>query len=160
MIKIIFVCTGNICRSPIAEGIMKNRFQQDNRSDYSVTSMGTHGLDGNSASQYAIEVCAENGINIADHIARALVPDELENSTHVFVMEPIHIDYIFTFFPKIKHKTYLLASWPDRKTKKLAIKDPVGGSISVFRKTFTELSIHIDRVYPKIIGDLILHTPG
>ena len=64
---ILFVCTGNICRSPMAEGILKDLLKKRGIGEFRVSSAGTWGLEGEGATAYAIEVCNENEIDISSH---------------------------------------------------------------------------------------------
>jgi protein-tyrosine-phosphatase len=134
----------------MAEGIMKEHLIAAGRFDFAVASMGIHGLDFKPPSAYAIEVCNENGIDISSHLSRPLFPDELRNSDLVFVMEPIHKEFIYTFFPAMKDRMHLLGSWPQKDSPKGAVSDPIGGSIEQYRKTFRKINAHIERILPFI----------
>lgn len=150
MYSIIFICTGNICRSPMAEGVLRKKCSELNRTDIAVSSMGIHARDGFGASELAIQVCKKEGIDISEHKSRMLVPDELVKSDLVLVMEPLHLNYIYTFFPIISKKTFLLGSWPGENKAKGAIQDPIGVSIKVYSKIYKEITAHIDRILPTI----------
>jgi protein-tyrosine-phosphatase len=112
--------------------------------------MGIHGLDFKPPSTYAIEVCNENGIDISSHLSRPLFPDELRNADFVFVMEPIHKEFIYTFFPAMQDRMHLLGSWPQKDSSKGVVSDPIGGSMEQYRKTFRKIKTHIDRILPYI----------
>ncbi|NLD99694.1 MAG: hypothetical protein GX640_07455 [Fibrobacter sp.] len=151
MVSIIFVCTANMCRSAIAEGIFRKRLHDLNRDDIMVSSMGTHGIAGAPATEYAISVCAENQIDISRHISRPLVPEELVGSRMIFVMEPVQKEFIHLFFPRVEDRTFLLGAWPAKETRKAIIHDPVGQKINEFRKTFSIISSHINRIIPLLL---------
>ena len=157
MAEIVFICNANMCRSPMAEGIMKKALHDNGMDDITVSSMGIHALEGNSATDYAIEVCRENGITIENHRSRPLIPEELKQSRLIFTMETVQIDYIDIFFPQVSDRLFMLASWPIRKTKKATITDPVGRSLNMYRKTFQNLQIQVDRLLPEIIR--MYHDP-
>ena len=148
MISIVLVCTGNMCRSAMAEGIMKKRFSELGRNDFVVSSMGIHGQDGSGAVSDAVQVCSENEIDISGHRARALVASELKESDLIFVMEPLQKEFISIFFPQVTDRLFLLGSWPGAESKKGIIKDPIGGAINDFRKSFNVISGHIERIIP------------
>ena len=78
MADIIFVCTGNICRSPTAEGILKQRWIEAGENERTVSSMGIHGLDESPATDLAQQVCAENGIDISEHRSRPISGEEIQ----------------------------------------------------------------------------------
>ena len=148
MKQIVFVCTGNICRSPTAEGILLHKCGEMGRDDLVVTSMGIHGLTDWPATDYAQEVCQENGIDISSHRARALIGEELQQSDLILCMEPFQRQFVQTFFPWLRDKVFLLALWPKTRNRKGSIQDPMGGSMEDYRRIFRIIEGHIDRIIP------------
>jgi protein-tyrosine-phosphatase len=148
MPHIVFVCTGNICRSPMAEGVMRHKFKEEGRHDMTVSSMGIHGLNGYSATEYAQKVCVEDGIDISHHKARYLVGDELQMADLILCMETVHKKFIQTFFPWLHKKVFLLGAWPEKQTRKSGIKDPMGGSYEKYQKVYNLIKTHIERIIP------------
>jgi protein-tyrosine phosphatase len=133
----------------MAQGIMKAKWEATGRFDCVVTSMGIHGMDAQLPTDFAVQVCSENGIDISKIRSRALVADELKSADLIFVMEPFHKEFLRIFFPDCSDRLFLLGTYPDRKeSKKYSIKDPVGGSIKDYRKTFESLASHVDRIIP------------
>jgi protein-tyrosine-phosphatase len=145
---IVFVCTGNICRSPIAEGLMRHKSKEAGRHDLIVSSMGTHGLYDSPATEYAQEVCKNDGFDISSHKGRYLMGDELEKADLILCMEPVHIKFVETFFPWTRKKIFLLGAWPDKATRKSAIQDPMGGSYEKYQQVFDLIKYHIERIFP------------
>ncbi|MCG6972307.1 MAG: hypothetical protein LJE66_04100 [Desulfobacterales bacterium] len=145
---IVFICTGNICRSPMAEGLMREKAQKSGRRDLIVSSMGTHGLYNSLATEYAQKVCTEDGVDISFHKARYLMGDELEKADLILCMEPVHIKFVETFFPWSRKKIFLLGAWPDKATRKSAIQDPMGGSYEKYQQVFDLIKHHIERIFP------------
>jgi len=151
MAAIIFICNANMCRSPMAEGILKKRFLQNGFSHVDVASMGIHAQEGNSATEFAITVCREASIDIETHRSRPLDPDELKKSHLIFTMESIQVDFIDLFFPQVSDRIFMLGTWPERKRKKADIPDPVGRSINAYRKTFQHLEERIGFLMPDLL---------
>jgi len=151
MLKIIFVCTGNICRSPMAEGILRHRFKEMERNDLIVSSMGIHGLTDSPAVDYAQDVCQEKGVDISSHVARSIIGEELQEADLILCMEQVHTKFLQTFFPWYRKKIFLLGAWPKDKARKSAIQDPMGGSIKDFRRIFNIIQGHIDRILPLLL---------
>jgi protein-tyrosine-phosphatase len=151
MIEIIFVCTGNICRSPMAEGLLNHKWHLAGRDDLLVSSMGTHGLDNHPATEPAQQVCLENGFDISSHRSRPLAGEDLQSSDLIFCMEPIHTEFIGTFFPWYRNRVFLLGAWPGKKTRKSPVPDPMGGEIELYRKIFKLIDGHMERILPKLL---------
>lgn len=151
MARIIFVCTGNICRSPMAEGILSERLVQQGALSVKISSMGIHGLDNQPAAPMARQVCAEQGIDIENHRSRPLVPEELIEADLIFALEGVHKGYLQTFFPQVGDKVFLLAAWPEPEKRKHNIKDPMGKSLRIYRTIFEEIESHIERIVPLIV---------
>jgi protein-tyrosine-phosphatase len=157
MSRIIFVCTGNICRSPMAEGILRARWRELGRTDLVVSSMGTHGLDHFPAEPLARQVCRENGVDIAAHRSRFLVGDELRTADLVLCMEPAQRRFVGIFYPWIKARIGLLGAWPEKGRGDSVIADPMGADISVFREVFGRIDGHLERIMPNLLA---LASPG
>ena len=151
MSHIIFICNANMCRSPMAEGLLRSELSKNGMQNIAVSSMGIHAQDGNGATENAVEICSEHGIDISAHRSRHLIPEELKNSHLILTMEPVQVDYLILFFPQVAERTFMLGAWPDPKSRKATIKDPVGKSIEVYRKSFSVLQHHIDRLMPEFI---------
>ncbi len=158
MIRVVFVCTANICRSPMAEGLLNHLWSESTQSHgknntLMASSMGVQMLDGQPASDHAIAVCAENGIDITSHRSRALHPGDLKRADVVLTMEPYHRNHLRLLAPVIKDKVFLLASWPNEKAWRNSIKDPFGRSLRLYRKTYKIIDGHIRRIIP-LLSDL------
>jgi len=148
MLNIIFVCTGNICRSPMAEGLLRYKWEQTGRSDLNVSSMGIHGLDDSPPAELAHLVCQEHGFDISSHKSRSLKGDELQTADLILCMEPAQKKFVQTFFPWHRDKVFLLGAWPNKETRKSAIEDPMGGSHEDFQRVFNIILHHIERILP------------
>lgn len=148
MLNVVFICTGNICRSPMAEGFMRYKWHETGRNDLVVSSMGVHGLNDLPATEFARKVCMENGFDISSHRARSLVGAELQEADLILCMEPVHKKFVQTFFPWIRKKVFLLGAWPGKATRKSAISDPMGGSYKKYQEIFGMIQSHIERIIP------------
>ncbi|MEE8431637.1 MAG: hypothetical protein V3S16_10335 [Candidatus Desulfatibia sp.] len=150
MLNIIFVCTGNICRSPMAEGFLRHKWQEMRRQDLKVSSMGTHGLDDSPPEEHAQAVCEEHGCDISSHRSRSLIGDELQKADLIFCMEPVHKKFVQTFFPWYRERIFLLGAWPGKENRKSSIADPMGGSYEDFQRIFAMIRNHIGRILPHL----------
>ena len=113
MIKhILVVCVGNICRSPMAEALLKRELR--GQDGFTVESAGLGALVGHPASDYSIELMNEMGIDITGHRARQIHPDMVRDADLVLVMEPGHKRAIDDADPSARGKVYRLGEWQDR----------------------------------------------
>ncbi len=146
--KLLFVCTGNICRSPMAVGIMRQQLRVDGLEDQvMVTSAGVRALDGRRASPPAVAVLAEQRIDITDHIAHTISVEELHAQDVVLVMEEQHRRSLFYLAPEESYKVYLLS---EMSGQHIDIADPYGQDESVYTATAALLSELIRQGLPRI----------
>ena len=150
MIRVVFICTGNICRSPTAEALLREKWKQSGYDGLIVSSMGIHGLDKQEASENAKNVCKENDIDLSEHRSRRLDIPELESADIIFSMEKVQKEFLKLFFPKFDDKSFLLGAWPAKETRKSDIKDPMGSTLKTYKQVYKIINEHIDRIIPEI----------
>lgn len=113
--RVLIVCVGNICRSPLAERILKMR-----RPDLSVSSSGLAALQGSSADPVVCDVARKRGIELEGHVARQFTPSVAKEQDLVLVMEPGHRREIGVLAPQLLGRTMLFDHW----TGAIGIADP------------------------------------
>ena len=106
MKKILFVCTGNVCRSPMAEGLLRHMLR--GRNDIQVTSAGLGALEGVGATGAAIEVMAELGIDISSHVSQSLGSELVRQADFILTMTRQHYDAIQALHPAAAEKAFLV----------------------------------------------------
>src|SRR6266481_7086455 len=131
MKTILFVCTGNVCRSPMAEGIL--RYALHGRGDFRVISAGLGALEGQPPSAYAIQAVKELGIDISGQRSRMLTPELVQQADYIFGMTHSHIDTVMMLYPFTAEKTFLLREFDETlDTFEKDISDPIGGSYEIY----------------------------
>ena len=132
--RILVVCTGNICRSPMAEGMLRDAMPDPLAGAVHVSSAGTHALHGNRASTLAVQVMQMYGIDISGHRARRLNKSMLKDADLVLVMERHHSGYIrlMNFFGR--KKIHLITEYM-ADTKPFDLPDPLGGPMELYAQT-------------------------
>ncbi len=109
MASILVVCTGNVCRSPLAEGFLRHVLDQRSApSSIDVTSAGTMGWEGSAADRLSVEAGAERGIDISGHTARSFSTSDVRNADVVLGMAPEHVGAVIRDVPEAEHKTFTM----------------------------------------------------
>jgi glycine hydroxymethyltransferase len=145
--NVLFVCTGNICRSPIAEGLFRRL--TGNRKDIEVASAGVHAVRGQPPSLYAVEVCAEEGTNISDLRSQPLTGALVDQATHIFAMTGAHVETIQTLFPQSAEKTFLIREFEQPGTTVWRdVPDPIG----LGREVYEDCARIIKNALPSVLA--------
>ncbi len=109
MAEVLVVCTGNICRSPIAEGMLREAFQRRAGNGAPVvSSAGVIAGDGNPATREAVRVAAEAGVDISAHAARRLRPEQIRPADLIVCMAREHVDAVRAASPEAAARTFTL----------------------------------------------------
>ena len=131
MKTVLFVCTGNVCRSPMAEAIFRRVVQ--GRGNYRVLSAGLGAMEGQPPSALAVQVIKEIGMDISSQRSRMLTPDLVQQADYIFGMTHSHIDTIMLLYPQAAEKTFLLREFDETlDVFEKDISDPIGGSYEVY----------------------------
>lgn len=138
MKNILVICTGNTCRSPMAEGIIKDIIKKRGLKDINVLSGGLAALDGDMASKNAIDALAEIGIDISTHRSKSVFKDDLLNADCVYVMTPQHKNVIADALPEVEDKI-----------KVLEIPDPFGLNMDKYRECRDRLYEYFEKELPE-----------
>ena len=109
---VLMVCTGNICRSPSAEALLKHKLHETH-ADVDIQSAGLGALLGFPAVKHAIEILAEQNIDLSNHRARQLKQDLVAWSDLILVMETVQLNAVQKQFPTARGKVFRLGKWQE-----------------------------------------------
>lgn len=175
---IMFVCTGNICRSPMAEGLLRDALDKREISGVVVSSTGTWGLDGSPATEYAVSAASGSGVALDPHRARTFSSELAEDADLIIAMTSVHLREIEDMAPGASGRTRLLkelaslevelprgdASASERLAALLAaprpsyrraldLDDPMGFPLPVYERCRDEIARGIQRLMELIFDN-------
>jgi RpiB/LacA/LacB family sugar-phosphate isomerase len=131
MKTILFVCTGNICRSPMAEGLFRHAVE--GRGDFRVLSAGVGAIDGQPPSAHAVRAMRDIGIDISKQRSRMLTAELVNQADLILGMTHNHVDSINLLYPQAAEKAFLLREFDDSLDYyEKDISDPIGGPLEVY----------------------------
>ncbi|HWI55048.1 MAG TPA: low molecular weight protein arginine phosphatase, partial [Desulfobacteria bacterium] len=150
-LRIVFVCTGNTCRSSMAEALAKSWFNSHvpERTDIECISAGIAAFPGSPASTQAIQVMQDGGLDLTGHRAKLFSADLMENSDLVLTMTSGHKHVLIETFPEAAGKVFTLAEFADNS--KRDISDPFAQSVGEYRKCAGEIAAFLDKALPRIL---------
>lgn len=144
MVRVLFVCTGNTCRSPMAEAILRDR----GRNGVEVMSAGVYAMDGQATSAHAQSVLRENEI-AQEHRSALLTLQQVEWATHILSMTESHKQLIVRQYPEAEVKTFTLKEFAGIQMGR-DVLDPYGGPIEIYRETFRDIADSIDKMIERL----------
>ncbi len=130
--NILIVCTGNSCRSAMAEGYLKKRLKELSE-HISVNSAGTAAIYGAGASPEAVRVMKEADVDISGHQSKPIVSGMIERADIILVMEPYHRDFIIRLVPESRSKVFYLRQFSQDPADDI-IPDPIGRGVDFYKQ--------------------------
>jgi len=154
MKHVLFICTGNICRSPMAEGLFRDLVK--GRKDIAVGSAGIGAVSGQLPSVHSVEVMDELGIDINGVRSRPITPEMVRRSDFIFCMTYGHLDSMLLLFPEAADKTFLVREF-ENEVPVIAreIPDPIGAC----RDTYRHCRDQIAKALPRLLDFILSAIP-
>lgn len=133
--RILVVCTGNICRSPIAEGLLRAGLPGK-----TVFSAGTMAMVGDEAHPISIELCAGHGLDISAHRAQQLIEPMLQAADLVLTLDSSHSEWIHRRYPQYRGKVHKLGKWQQDED----VPDPYRQPKAMFRAVYAQMDAQVN----------------
>lgn len=149
MPHVMLICTANICRSPLAEALLRQKLvTQSDSTDWTVDSAGTWATLERGAARFTIQMAQERGLDLSNHRARMLDAPMLNKADLVLCMTASHVEAICLEFPEAKQKTYQLS---EMIGKRFDVPDPYGGGLADYQQMAEDVTRLLDAGLPRIV---------
>lgn len=149
---VTIVCSGNTCRSPMAEGILKKALADRHIEGIKVISAGTLGLVGAPATALAVEVSRAHGVDISAHLSQAFIPEIAQGSDLILALAGEHFDAALELGAPPEN-VYMLKTFPRRTRdfRSASVPDPIGSERAEYEKVFLQIDDALQRAVQEIV---------
>lgn len=151
---ITIVCTGNVCRSPMAERLLRHALAAEDPplNTYKVISAGVSAFPGDPASRNSVNALSKVGLDLSDHRSRPLSDQLVEISDFILAMTSGHIEMIRMQYPDLTDNLHRFREWVEDGSKE--VPDPVGGSLQLYLDTRDNIAEAIPSIIKQIREEL------
>ena len=152
LLEILFVCTGNTCRSPLAEGVAR-QLVRERGLQLAVSSAGVAARDGEPASPEAIRAANDLGIDLGAHASRLLTRRMALDAAVILVLGPQHSGLLRVLAPEALPRVHLLREYATRGLESHEVPDPIGGDLETYRRTLSVIRDLVEKSLQRVVED-------
>ena len=148
--KIMFICTGNICRSAMAHAMFEKMVKEQNK-NVQVYSCGIYAQNGDIPTYEAIETMNEYGIDLRNHRATNIRNSNIEEMDVILCATENHKNMVLNLYPNLKGKVFTMKEYVGDTENGINISDPWGCNITIYRMCASELSKIVEKIIKKLL---------
>ena len=150
--KIMFICTGNICRSAMAEGMMRKEVEESNLKNIEVCSCGIYAETGDYSTYNAVEAAKVYDADISEHRATNIRDSKINEMDLILCATTSHKQNVIFLYPNLKDKVYTMKEYAeiDKNGQDLDIKDPWGYDLNVYYNCALEIEECVQKTIKKL----------
>ena len=148
--KIMFICTGNICRSAMAHRMLEKRLKDIKNSEIEVYSCGIYAENGDGSTYNAINVMKDYDVDLSTHRATNINNSKIEEMDLILCATNTHKQEVIYMYPKLKEKVFTMKEYINKNTEDLNIKDPWGYDSYVYERCAEEINEVIDSIIDRL----------
>lgn len=152
LLRILFVCTGNTCRSPLAAVALRGALGAD-ADRVEVSSGGTAAWEGQPATPASVTIAGRAGFDLSAHRSRRVTPAVVRAVDCVLVMERAHLAAVHALGAD-PEKTHVISEWPEPGEPGLTVFDPFGASLEAYEECWSRIQHHVERLVPHVLEAL------
>jgi protein-tyrosine-phosphatase len=145
--NLLFVCSGNTCRSPMAEALARKIARRRGIENLNISSAGTNAWDNIPATDEALLVGMEREIDLTGHRARKLTPTIVSEADLIFVMTPGHLEQVKQLGGR--GKVHVIDEYASGTTNQ-GVADPYGGDLEAYRHTADVLEAELEKLFDRL----------
>ena len=146
--RVLFVCTGNTCRSPLAAAALSHELGEE-AGRVVIESAGPGAWEGQPATSLSVEVAGRDGLSLDQHRSRRLTAPMVRAASWVLVMERSHLPAVRALGAD-DARTFVISEWPAPGEPLLTVDDPFGGSREAYEECWRRIRRHVQRLAPQV----------
>ena len=158
--SIVFVCFGNIMRSPMAEALFRRAAGEANLPGLQVSSAGVHAIPGSMPHPWALAASSEMGVPLDEHRSRLLTSEMVSNVDAIFAMDFQNMAELIALYPEAKSKILMVTAFLEGARRGCEIADPYFGNLDTTRACYTILQTCIGALTNELVISRAAHTRG